>query len=134
MNTKVIFNIFFLVFLGILILSSCDKVEEQKVTYLITGLKTPYFVTYLNEEGVEVNLKVTPKSSGEQFIVSFFAESGDLVYLYSKFYDQNLIPTVFKHRILLNGKVFKEAYNYDKESLVDSVKTYYIRRSGTVPY
>jgi hypothetical protein len=116
----------------LLILPACTKEYEQKsVSYMITGLAKPYKVAYLTEEGETIMTTITPANDGEVWQYNFTGTQGDILYLFAEFTDVDLVPTKFKFRILIDGKVYKDSYGYD-QSIGDTL--FRVKRGGVVPY
>lgn len=115
----------------ILLLTSCTKeYEERKITYLITGLGTEYKLSYLNEEGETINEKISPSGTTDVWKYNFTARQGDLVYLFTEFYEK-IDHKTFQFRILVDGKVYKDSYGYDHNQ-ADTL--FRVLRSGVIPY
>jgi hypothetical protein len=116
----------------LLILPACTKEYDQKnVSYMITGLAKPYKVAYLTEEGETIMTTITPANDGEVWQYNFTGTQGDILYLFAEFTDVDLVPTKFKFRILIDGKVYKDSYGYD-QSIGDTL--FRVKRGGVVPY
>jgi hypothetical protein len=116
----------------LLILPACDKeYADHNVSYLITGLAKPYKVAYIDETGATVVTTITPVNDGEVWKYNFTGKEGDILYLFSEFKDVDLVPTKFKFRILIDGKVYKDSYGYD-QSIGDTL--FRVKRSGVIPY
>lgn len=116
----------------ILLLTSCTKEYEQRnVTYLITGLANEYKIAYLNENEETVTETITPANEKEMWSYKWTGKQGDAVYLFTEFTDVGLIPTNFKVRILIDGKVYRDAYGYD-QSIGDTL--FRVKRAGVIPY
>ena len=115
----------------LLILSSCNKdYEERNVRYLITGLNKPYKISYLDENGETISTKITPTPEAKVWKYDFTAQQGDLLYLFTEFYEM-IDHKTFQFRILIDGKVFKDSYGYDHNQ-ADTL--FRVLRSGVVPY
>ncbi len=113
-------------------LSACQKdFEERSITYLITGLANPYRVTYVNETGEATTENIAPVNDDQVWHYNFTAQQGDILYMFAEFTDIELVPTKFKFRILINGKVFKESFGYD-HNIGDTL--FRVKRAGTVPF
>lgn len=125
-------NILIVAVIAMLILPACTKeYEPRNVQYLVTGLAKPYKLAYLTETGETVMKTITPTSDGEVWHYSFDGRQGDLVYLFAEFTDIDLVPTKFKFRILVDGKIYKDSNGYD-QSIGDTI--FRVRRSGVVPF
>lgn len=114
---------------------SCQKnIDEVKVTYQITGLFDKYELAYFDEEENTIMTTIHPKSATEMWTYEYHAEPGHILYLYLE--SEEIIDNSadFKFRILLNDKVFKEAFDYDKETLENGVIKYTLKRNGTIPF
>ncbi len=115
----------------ILILQGCSKEYENiTVSYRITGLAKPYIVAYINENGETIQKEVKPENN-KVWNYTFTARQGDMVYLYARFNDIGVERNDFYFRILTDNKIFRDAYGYDKK-ISDS--TFWVRRSGVIPY
>ncbi len=113
-------------------LSACQKdFEERSITYLITGLANPYRVTYVDETGEATTKNIAPVNDDQVWHYNFTAQQGDILYMFAEFTDIELVPTKFKFRILINGKVFKESFGYD-HNIGDTL--FRVKRAGTVPF
>ena len=113
----------------------CEKDNDtRQVTYLLTGLEQDFQVSYINEQGKTINDNIEPVNDDAVWTYSFDAQKGDILYLYIRFLDTDLDPTKFKFRILINGKVYKDAYGCDKEDTETIPISYVVKRAGTVPY
>lgn len=115
----------------LLTLSSCNKnYEERNVRYLITGLNKPYKVSYLDEKGETVSEKITPTGVAQKWKIDFTAKQGDLVYLFTEFYEM-IDHKTFQVAILIDGKIYKDAYGYNHNQ-ADTL--FRVVCSGVVPY
>jgi hypothetical protein len=115
-----------------LTLTACEKeYEERNVSYLITGLTNPYTVAWLSPDGVTTTETIQPANDGEVWLQNFTAHQGDILYMFAQFTDKELVPTKFKFRILINGKVFKESFGYD-HNIGDTL--FRVKRAGVIPY
>ena len=116
----------------LLILPSCNKeYEERNVSYLITGLANPYKVAYITEEGKTVSTTITPENDREVWTYNFTGQQGDILYLFAELTDIGLVPTKFKFRILVDGKIYKDSYGYD-QNLGDTL--FRVKRGCVVPF
>ncbi len=113
-------------------LSSCTKESDSKnVDYLITGLSSPYTITYINENGKSISATVHPKSVRSQWKKHYQMKQGSPVYLYAKFKENIAFTNRFNIGILINGKYHYQSLYYDK-NLGDTL--YEVKIAGVVPY
>lgn len=129
MNMKNIAIIFALLFL----LSSCQKDQDlRKVTYQIGGLKDPYKVVYLNENGETITKTVTPVSASKPWIMTFNKNEGEIIYVYLE-HKEKFSPgsMTFYAGIYVDGKAYQVARSHDL-SVGDSI--FKVKRAGTVPF
>ena len=119
---------------GLTIFSSCEKdTDPRQVTYVVKGLTSPFQVAYVDGSGNTIQLDSVQTN---MWTATTTAERGDIVYLYLRYRDDIGIGSNFQFRILINGKVYKEAFGKDKDWATDPTFTfpYQIIRQGTVPY
>ncbi|MFH1319404.1 MAG: hypothetical protein ABII90_01965 [Bacteroidota bacterium] len=120
------------IFLIAVFCASCEKDNyDQEVKYYVKGLTENYEVSYINENGETITEQVAPISVNDSWSYTFMGEPGDIVYLYTQYYDVAVNEKNFTVRILIEDKIFKDAYGYDKE---EGDTVFYILRSGTIPY
>ncbi len=130
MNSKNIKTIFLIAL--VFILSSCERdLEEKNVKYYISGLEENFEISYINKSGTTITKQIYPQNNDASWQYNFKADEGDILYMYLKYTDTDVNPNKFKFRILIDGKVFKDAYGYDR-SEGDSI--FYIKRAGTVAF
>lgn len=91
-----------------MIILSCEKNNEVKVTYQTTQATSEYFLHYLNESGTLSQIKIVPQSAQDIWKYEFVAEQGNIVYVSGNYNDAN---SALKIMILVNGKVYKQASN-----------------------
>lgn len=117
-------------------IQSCTKEYEKKnISYLITGLANPFTVAYIDENGKSVSLQYSPTHDGDVWRYNFTGQQGDILYLFCQFTDVDLDPTKFKFRILIEGKVYKEAFGYDQAEEDGQGNPFFrVKRSGHIPY
>lgn len=159
-NRKKLTSLLLIFAFGLLLISSCEKdTDPRKVTYLIRGLTSKFRVAYIDETGKTIQLdKIEPDSvknvlnvynkvndstyvfereiQGDFWSVDLQADRGDILYLFLE-YDDNVGMSTgegFQFRILINGKVYKEAFGRDKELGIESDFKYRIIRQGNVPF
>lgn len=112
--------------------TSCSKeYESRTVTYLITGLAKPYNISYVDGEGNTITKVITPLKTNNIWAYDFIGKQGDIVYLYAMFNDIGVDKSKFKFRILLDGKIYQNAYGFDKQ-INDT--TFWVQRAGVIPY
>ena len=135
MNKKILlqFAVFFITFSMVLFLISCDKDNDDiKVQYVVKGLTKKFRVAYLNNEGKTVYLDSVVNKN---WSYSFTGHKGDLLYLFLRHQENVSYMTKFQFRIIVDGKIYKDAYTYDIDRGIvnkDSLR-YEILRSGVVP-
>jgi hypothetical protein len=112
------------IFSLLLLLVSCDKNTERKVTYEVSGAVSEYSLSYLDEHGEVITTKIIPESLEDIWRYSFMAEDGDVVYVSGRYLDVN---SALRISIKVDGKVYKEGY-----SVGDTVK--FLTVSGVIPY
>jgi hypothetical protein len=122
-----------IVALSVLVIS-CEKGDNDqvKVTYLIKEIGQEFEVSYINENGQTITESVSDTISS-LWTYTFFTNKGDIIYMHSWFGEQ-VDPTKFQFRILLDGTIFRDAYNYDKDWGTTGKQQYSITRQGTVPF
>jgi len=123
-----------IVILGI-IASSCQKEADPKIVdYMITGLADPFSIVYLDADGNSVAETITPNGLSDKWIKSFSMEEGTPVYLYIKFTEDISSNMSFSMGILIDGKYYKQAKHFDKESSSTGTLIFEVKRSGIVPF
>lgn len=128
---KSIFKIQNIILVTVLLISSvsCKKDNDiVRVDYQIKGLQKKFDLAYMDENGKTINQKQISNSNWSH---SFKAGKGTLLYLYCRYTEPVDMSTQFSFRILVDGKVYKEAFNYDMK-VNDS--TYQLIRYGSVPF
>ncbi len=114
----------FLLILVILSLSACEKNEDKLVKYLVTDSESGFNITYRNNSGATITEEITVASTEDEWVYTFTAEKGDIVYVSTIYKDIN---SRIKVAILINGKVYKQA-----SSKYDTIS--FVTVSGTIPY
>ncbi|MBP6978203.1 MAG: hypothetical protein PHD61_09660 [Bacteroidales bacterium] len=105
--------------------ASCEvAVEEVAVTYLITDSDSGFDVRYRDSRGELISVQVKTQSESDVWRYTFGTNPGEIVFVSANYYDIN---SKIKVRILLDGKIFREA-----SSLYDTSN--FVVVSGTVPY
>jgi hypothetical protein len=118
-----------------IILSSCQKEADPKnVDYMITGLADPYSIVYLDKDGNSVAETITPDGLSDKWVKSFLMDEGTPVYLYIKFKEDISSNMSFSMGILIDGKYYKQAKHFDKESNATGTLIFEVKRSGIVPF
>ncbi len=112
-----------LLIFGLLMLFSCNKYTEKRVTYLATDAVSEYTLQYLDELGTVQTIQVKPVSAKDVWKWETIKNEGDIVYLNGKYNDIN---SALKLMILIDGKTYKQA-----SSSGDTVR--YVVVSGTIP-
>ena len=120
--------------LGIIAVS-CQKDSDPKtVNYMITGLADPYSIVYLDNDGKSVSEYITPNGLSDKWVESFSMDEGAMVYLYIKFTEDISSNMDFSMGILIDGKYYKQAKHFDKESSATGNLIFEVKRSGIVPF
>jgi hypothetical protein len=119
-----------------LTLTSCQKDNDpKKVTYFVKGFGDPYKIVYTYGDGSKTKTeKVDPKGISDVWSFSFSDMPGEITYFYIESKEDISNSMSFNASILIDGKTFQKAQNYDREivSGTDTVKV--IKRSGTIPF
>jgi hypothetical protein len=108
----------------ILLLSSCNKTNQKKVTYMATGAVSAYNLQYLNDQSVLITASVEPQSAQDVWKYDFMSDEGEIVYISGIYKDIN---SALKIQLLVDGKVYKQGATQG-----DTLK--YLVVSGVVPY
>jgi len=125
----------FVFIIALIVLASCQKDRDLiKVDYMITGFGDPYTVSYLDVNGATVTEKISPDGISDVWKLSFMAEPGTPLYLYVKSQEDISNSMGFSLGLLINGKYYQQAKNYDGEIVIQGQKYYEIKRSGVVPF
>ena len=117
-------KILLIIIAGLLVLISCERVNDKTVKYLITNSISEYNVNYLNDQGELIKDVITANSAQDEWTYSYVGNEGDIVFVSTIYKD---IHSAIKVQILIDGKVYKEG-----SSTHDTVK--YVTVSGTIPY
>jgi len=118
-----------------IIASSCQKDADPKsVNYMITGLGDPYSIVYMDADGNSVAETITPDGLSDKWVKSFSMDEGTPVYLYIKFTEDISSNMSFSMGILIDGKYYKQAKHFDKESSSTGTLIFEVKRSGIVPF
>lgn len=106
-NVIVVLSMFFM-------LQGCDKDNlDRKVTYQITNANAEITIQYRDADGAIVAVEKSFTQREEVWQTTFVMDRGDIVYLSAEYSDSG---ASVKGRILVNGKVYKEAGSkYDPE-------------------
>lgn len=115
---------FILIIFLFLVLASCEKVRESKVSYLITRSASGFKVNYRLPDGTLNKESVVTASAEEKWVYDFVAEEGDIVFVAATYED---ISSSILVQIIIDGKVYKQG-----SSNQDTVN--YVTVSGTVPF
>ncbi len=117
-------------------LTSCQKDNDpKKVTYFVKGFGDPYKIVYTYGDGSKTKTEtVDPKGISDVWSFSFSDMPGEITYFYIESKEDISNSMSFNASILIDGKTFQKAQNYDREivSGTDTVKV--IKRSGTIPF
>jgi choline kinase len=108
----------------LLLLISCQKENEKKVSYLITKSVSGFSVNYRNVDGTLIKENIEVSSAEDRWQYEFMAEEGDIVFVSAIYKDINSAINV---QVIVDGKVYKQG-----SSKQDTVK--YVTVSGTVPF
>ncbi|RLD43387.1 MAG: hypothetical protein DRI86_10110 [Bacteroidetes bacterium] len=128
-------KIYFIIAVLAIIASSCQKEADSKVVdYMITGLADPYSIVYLDDNGNSVAETITPNGLSDKWIKSFSMDEGSPIYLYIKFTEDISSNMSFNMGVLINGKYYKQAKHFDKESSATGTLIFEVKRSGIVPF
>ncbi len=128
-------NIYLLIIVLGIIASSCQKEADPKtVDYMITGLADPYSIVYLDNNGNSVSQTITPNGISDKWIKTFSMDEGTPVYLYIKFTEDISSNMDFSMGILVDGKYYKQAKHFDKESSATGTLIFEVKRSGIIPF
>ena len=120
---------------AIFILASCQKDRDQvEVDYLITGFGQPYSVSYLNKEGATITKTIAPNGISDKWVLSFLADPGTPLYLYVKSKEDISNSMGFNLGLLIDGKYYQQAKDYDGSIVMNGDTLYEIKRSGVVPF
>jgi len=124
----------FCILFSLFLFISCEKDNNEiKVQYIIKGLDKKFRVAYLNNEGKTI---YSDSIINKNWTYSFQGHKGDLLYLYLRHQENVSYMTKFQFRIIVNGKIYKDAYTYDTDRGIvnkDSLR-YEIIRSGIIPF
>jgi hypothetical protein len=120
---------------AVLVLASCQKDRDSvEVDYLITGFGDPYTVSYLDVDGSTKTIKVTPKGISDKWVYTFLADPGTPLYLYVKSKEDISNSMSFSFGLLVDGKYYQQAKNYDGSTVIMGDTVFEIKRSGVVPF
>ena len=121
--------------IAVLVLASCQKDRDPvEVDYLITGFGDPYTVSYLDVDGSTKTIKVTPKGISDKWVYTFLADPGTPLYLYVKSKEDISNSMSFSFGLLVDGKYYQQAKNYDGSTVIMGDTVFEIKRSGVVPF
>lgn len=110
--------------LSIFLLTSCNKSNQKKVTYITTGSISAYNLQYVNDQNVLIKEVVEPQSAQDTWKYEFMSDQGEIVYINGIYKDIN---SALKIQLLVDGKVYKQGSTQG-----DTLK--YLVVSGVVPY
>jgi hypothetical protein len=108
----------------LLLFTACDKIQEKKVSYVITRSVSGFDVKYRNADGTLIGEKIITESAEDRWTYDFMADEGDIVFVSAIYKDLSSSILV---QILIDGKVYKQG-----SSKQDTVS--YVTVSGTVPF
>jgi len=115
---------FIILFILSITLLACEKREEKSVKYITTSATSAYDISYRNQSGDLIKETITPESKQDQWVYSYKAEQGDIVYISGNYKD---ITSGLKVMILVDGKVYKQG-----STIGDTIS--FVTVSGVVPY
>ena len=120
---------------AVVMLAACQKDRDPaKVSYMITGFGDPYTVSYLDAEGNTVTKTIKPDGISYRWTENFEAEPGTPLYLYVKSKEDISNSMSFSFGIIVDGKYFKQAFNYDRNMVIMGDTIWEIKRSGVIPF
>lgn len=108
----------------LLLLVSCQKTNEKKVSYLITKSISGFDVNYRNADGTLIKEHIETASAEDRWQYDFMAEEGDIVFVSAIYKD---VYSAIEVQLKVDGKIYKQG-----SSKQDTVK--YVTVSGTIPY
>ena len=116
---------YFLFVLVILLMSACEKFDEEKqVRYLISNCESGFNVTYRDENGTLIKKDISTLSAEDKWSYSFTGKQGEIVYVSAIYKD---ITSEINVQILVDEKLLKQA-----SSKYDTLN--FVTVSGTIPY
>jgi len=125
----------FIFIIAVIVFASCQKERDLvKVDYMIVGFGAPYSVSYLDVDGSTITTTVTPKGISDKWKLSFLAEPGTPLYLYVKSQEDISNSMSFSLGLMINGKYYQQAKDYDGSITMNGQLFYEIKRSGVVPF
>lgn len=113
---------------------SCSKEDQTKsVEYLVIGLKKPFTIVMLDDEGSSITQDITPDSTINNWTYSkiYDMTRGEAVYLYIKTTENiDEVPRFFNAGIRIDNK-----YQYQRKGSdnIDNNNFYEVKMSGIVP-
>ena len=107
-----------------MVLFSCTKNQQVKVTYQTTGAISAYNLFYQDGDGTLKQITVQPQSAQDRWTYNFTGEQGDIVYVSGNYKDPN---SSLKIMIKVDGKIYKQASNEG-----DTLR--FLTVSGVVPF
>ncbi|RLD67356.1 MAG: hypothetical protein DRI84_02640 [Bacteroidetes bacterium] len=121
--------------IAVFVFASCQKERDPvEVDYLITGFGEPYTVSYLDPDGSTKTITVSPKGISDKWVYTFLADPGTSLYLYVKSKEDISNSMSFSLGLLINGKYYQQAKDYDGVFITPTDTVYEIKRSGVVPF
>lgn len=117
-------NIIFGIVILSIVLVSCNKHNQVKISYEATASISEYSLYYKDADGNLAETVVTPQSAQDKWVHTHLGVEGDIVYISGIYSDIN---SGLKMVIKLDGKIYKQASNVG-----DTLK--YLTVSGVVPY
>jgi len=125
----------FVFVIAVFVLASCQKDRDPvEVDYLITGFGKPYTISYLDKDGYTVTKTITPDGISYKWEYSFLAEPGTPLYLYIKSKEDISNSMSFNVGLIVDGKYYQQAKNYDGVFITPNDTVFEIKRSGVVPF
>ncbi len=115
-------------------LVSCSKDDQTKsVEYLVIGLKKPFTIVMLDDEGSSITQDITPDSTINNWTYSkiYDMTRGEVVYLYIKTTENiDEVPRTFNAGIRIDNKFQYQRKGSDN---INSENLYEVKMSGIVP-
>jgi len=118
------YKIIFIIPTLFILFTSCSDTDRKKITYVTTGAISAYNLQYINDKNELTSTEVLPQSTQDQWVYSYIADEGEIVYVSGIYKDINSSLNIM---ILIDGKVYKQASN-------EADTLFYLTVSGTVPY
>lgn len=130
----------FLIAIIAVALTSCQKEDDvRKVTYLVTGLSSPFKVVYISEDDSTMVDTISPTSISQKWTVSHYQKPGKPAYIYIEGTDvvglqSSVTQMKFNMSILVDNKIVQKALNYDILKYTTADTLFVVKRSCTIPF